>query len=755
MSSTEVAYVPVETLGVYASFDDCSFVGDAELLTISKAEAYVRDCDFEFRVEEGLWGEGRIYHDTWMLSLERTVRDPLVERCTFKGEGNGTGLVVNHQRADLIELEFSGLRVGAWVHGVGPSMGWDVLEPSLSFDGTCSVKYMETVEVRVEFDGDDDPGYGYEGYRMQYSRSISGVPDVGGLSFPVISSANSSLCCLPLRIVSEENGSFEVEELTIRLRPPWGNWDDYTVDPREPWLLFWLEGEGGGSWDGAFYMYREVLDPGKDPGVLNVTYTIHNYLYDIGEIYVNTTVDGEQVDHFVLNNTEYGWWYYNTALLNCTLTIPPGIHEYNVTCGLVSTTWDLTTELESHEGAIYRVSDPSQTGDLEDWLVDNPRATVLVDPYIAIDGLEVVGTEPILALEIRFVAWEGSSVVFDRVELDPGSWGELVTVGGGSFEFGDISAELLVHTARNCTVTIGHMDSYYFGATYSGCNVTIADHWNCSILSIECRDGSRIETEGLVTNSLELTLSEADCYLRGCEFRGAVWSGTLISARENSTLCVDGCEFINGPLMVPLYDSHASISVTNCTFRGEGAYFSLGCHHTLMSYSHLSNITPISGDVSGNVFDGEGTSLVFLPLLRGCLLGENTWRDGARAYAFYDPEVEYDGFSYRKYGFITADSISFYRSIGSDWRTINLDFYHLVDVTEDPLSDEDPGLVPSVIRVVPHYYYGDPSGPVVGYQALPVAASTITLRNLEWPDPEDGVAEIQRTFDIDDNWWSR
>jgi hypothetical protein len=251
-----------------------------------------------------------------------------------------------------------------------------------------------------------------------------------------------------------------------------------------------------------------------------------------------------------------------------------------------------------------------------------------------------------------------------------------------------------------------------------------------------------------------LNLEESDCDIKGCSFVGTEWSGVYFGAGGNATLTVDGCSFTDLPLSMPFYDRNVTVSITNCSFRGEVAYLALGAHPSVRDYSDISERVPTNGTVSGNVFEGEGASLVFHPVARASLLGENSFKDGARAYAFYTPEVLDEDHDRPYYGFITIDSVAFYRSIGEDWWTSYERFYHLVDVTEDPLADTDPGLVPSVIRQA-DYYYMEPTGPVVGYQVVPVAAPTVTLRNVEWPDPEWVVEEFERDFAIDDNWWKR
>lgn len=145
--------------------------------------------------------------------------------------------------------------------------------------------------------------------------------------------------------------------------------------------------------------------------------------------------------------------------------------------------------------------------------------------------------------------------------------------------------------------------------------------------------------------------------------------------------------------------------------------------------------------------------MLFDPLLRDTILGDNRFEEGAKAYAVYYPFVDYERRTYENYGFITMDAIAYHRSNPLMWSRQDKFYDHLVDVTDDLLDDTDPGQVPVIIRVLGNWRYGA-RGAVVGFQHLPISADTVTLRDCEWGRIRNLVADLEVDLGTDDNWWT-
>jgi hypothetical protein len=756
--SSEVAYAPIELGGLYASFEDCDFVGDCEMLTISKPEAIVRDCTFEFRQEEGPWGVRPVEKDTWMLALERTVKDPLVAGCTFKGQGRGAGLVVNHQRADLFDLSFSGLGTGIWVHGADPSMRYDALSSQLSYDGSCRVEYLETAEVRVRVDGDDAPRAGYA-HSYWTRRSVPDVPGLERFYFPIHETNFAFLFCLPLTVVTPGGGVNELEELTTYISPNWEEGKYVTLDPRESSHYVWFEGDSGSQENGWNNIVDYAIHPGVEPGSLTIGFRLLHEYHHMADMYLNISFDGDVTDRIWLNSPEYDWSESPVQWVNLTLDVPVGPHELNITSGAVFEEYSqLVVEMESLESSIFRVGEGSTADDLEDWLQDVDFSIILVDPDVRLGGIDYTRPLSYYYFFMTLYTWEGSEISFDRLDFNQESWGVLDTEGSGTVEILSLSTFWLHHRVSNSSLSVGGIECVYYEGHYSNATVAFLDGCNSSYMIVEAENGTDVRMEGIgmfVNEGVGVSLEDSEAILRDCDFINSSGSGVHISTLGNSSITVDDCHLEGLYLFMASTNSSDEWTLTNCTFEGRGAYLAL-THDTasLAEGEDVSDISPGSGLVAGNTFEGEGAALVFEPYLRNTILGENQLVGEARAYALYHPEVQWEHWDYYGYGFITLDSLNFHRSLGTPWEDIEHLFDHMVDVTEDPLDDADPGMVPAVIRMS-YGSDGRPEGPVVGFRHVAIASEIVTLYDVDWPPAHEEVEELQRDFRIHDNWWKR
>ncbi|MCK5253563.1 MAG: hypothetical protein KAQ96_11450, partial [Thermoplasmata archaeon] len=494
--SSEVAYVPIETQGITATFEDCSFVGDCQMLSISKAEATVQDCDFQYRTEEGSLGTNWVDENTWMLSLDRSMRDPLVKGCTFTGEGRGVGLVVLHQTVDMIDVTFSGLQIGVWVHGADLSNQWESIGSSISYDETCTVGYLETSELRVEFQGENMPTNYRDDYDYWTSQELEEVPGLDEISFAERATGLYSLFCLPVMVVGPTMGVYPVETVDVWVNPQWTNGKMVTVDPSQAFHHVLFERRGGEPSNSWQMVFDHQLAPGGSPGVLVTRLWTYFEMFEGSEPYINISIDDEQIDHVALNTTEYNWSDYSVQWVTLPTLVPPGPHVINYTCGISAPLWNITFESLPLSLPVYRATSDDDDDDLERWLNDNNSSTVLVDPGVRLTEM-VYADNVSEEFELTFLTWEGSEVSFEEMVFSPNGWGKLVNEGNGSFDIQRLAGVYLWHYVGNCTVTIGTMDCfYYLPRLYNGELVFNGD-LHGPFFNFEIKNGSRIRMEGV------------------------------------------------------------------------------------------------------------------------------------------------------------------------------------------------------------------------------------------------------------------
>ena len=123
-------------------------------------------------------------------------------------------------------------------------------------------------------------------------------------------------------------------------------------------------------------------------------------------------------------------------------------------------------------------------------------------------------------------------------------------------------------------------------------------------------------------------------------------------------------------------DTNSSWVIRECAFEKEGAYMILigTLPEEVLMESYGGLILP-QGRVVGNIFLGEGTGMVFDPVAKDGLLGDNSFSDGARALAFFTPNItlgnwtttmyQYRAMTYPAWDFMELE-IFFYK--GGWWR---------------------------------------------------------------------------------------
>ena len=759
LRSTEVSYVPIKASGGEVNLLDCTFTGDCEMVTIAGSSSTVTDCEFAFHNPEGLWGQRTIGKETWMLALEGPGMPTRVSDCTFRGEDHGAGLVINGKRADLNRCSFSGLDIGVWVHMGGAYMHWDDLGARISFDGTCSVEYLETAETRVEMDGVDEPSWGgdYENWNHKYFTEVPGLERIW---FSVLETAHYFLFCVPITVVRPEVGMETVGELEVEVHAPWAWSRTLTIDPREDFLYTYFGEEE--EPDRTSILYDISFDAGGPAGVLT---TYLGLLWEWAmqaDLFVNVSVDGAQVDVVHLNETFVNWSIPDDTARIDTL-VPPGPHEVGFVVGLESEEWNVIWEMDNTSARVFRASSGDDADEVNGWFEGNASNVILVDPGVRLEDLSLAVASSSEDMEIQhlcLLTWDATELVVDRVTAGEDIWLDLRAMGPGSIVISELTAGYVSLTVGNCTSIVGSTEAY----------ITWVNTWNSSLTfqgdllvvylvvnslnnSVILFDGDGTQTSGY----FQVTSWNSSIVMKGCKLSGEVEDLCYVRTGGGSTFVAEDCEFDEIGLIVFLQEANDTYYIRNCTFRGPGSYLRLNVDRwTLQRGEDLTPFLPREGEVSGNVFTGEGAGMVFLPQLRGTILGENDLIEGARAYALYYPEVSVPGHGPQGFGVITMDALAYHLSTGVRWTNTDQMYDLLVDVTEDPLSDSDPGLVPAIIRRGEGYYYYR-QAPVVGFQYIPVSEESIALVDCFWGENyllAELVEEMVREYNVQDNWWT-
>lgn len=753
--SSEIAYVPIEVDSYRAVFRDCSFVGDCEMLTIGSAGSTVSDCDFEFQTPEGLWGRREVDEETWMLSVEMTYGDTVVTGCTFTGEGHGTGLAVNHQLVDLGPCSFSGLDIGVWVHEGGPSMRWEALGSTLSFDGTCRVQYLETVETWVEFLGDNRPSP-TNTYAYWTSDRYDEVPGVETMRFAELETSWGSRLCVPVTTVGPGTGTHEVDELEVWLSPNWAYNKLVTLSPYKESHQLWFGEEEEKPYDVYNVFYDFAFGEGNSTGALATSLYLNGGLSEMGSLYLNVSVDGHTVQQVDLNTTEYNWTsQYQWATVETVLS--PGPHGVSFTAGLFSEAWNVTIELDRLTVDVFRVSAPGVATELSRWLNGKWISVAIIDPGVVIDGLEYINETDGSSLWLAVVAGDDAEVTFERIAMGQGGDCSLTTVGNATFHLRGFTGGPVAHTARGGMVTIGTMSVLYYMGTIWGTDLTFTGDLDLEDLWVTCFNNTSVAFEDLavtVDDRMTLDAWSTQLDLKGCTISTEGGGRVDITSSYGSTMSLDSCEFVGLGVTFNFYDMNDTCNVVDCTFSGRRAFLDLNVDEwSFTNRGNISSALPRNGTVSGNTFIGEGAGLIFLPGLRGTILGVNRFLDGARAYAAYHPE---DIDAYYNLAVVTMDSIQYLRERGGSWKTSTYWYDHMVEVTDDPLDASDPGLVLVVVRNRNSYYSGG-DATVVGFQAIPVSGEGFSMEDYYWTNAHHVdrlIEELERELGKVDNWWT-
>lgn len=755
--SSEVAFAPIKWTGGSARFEGCSFSGDCDLVTLAGWNASVRSCSFDFDTPEGLWGSGLQDAETWLLALENTGDQAPVEDCTFTGEGEGIGLVVNEASVLIERCSFSDLALGVWDHRAMIPMSWGGIDPTVTFSPSCGLYYMETWEVQVELNGPDEPQPWDPGYTRWSIEWVEEVPGLEDLYMMEDMNDHYSRFTLPVMVVGPEVGEVVLRELEVIIRPDWADHNvNLTLDPHERHHTLWIYPEDGTPGREEHYVFWDwSLDVGEDVGMLMVRLGVSIELSYFSEPYLNISIDGELVDRLDLDDTTWNW-PDSPEYMVVEQAMPPGAHNLTITAGATYTELDLVLEMDRLTAWVYRASEGDVAEEARQWLNNRSLGALMVDGGVHLDGVSYEGVDDMYGQTFFVLTWEGAEV--DVVSLNaPSYWSMLTMAGNGTVTVGDM--EIFVGTLRIKNVTAifegTSSEGYLFLSLHNSSLrlrgvVDVVDlylnAWNSSSLMVE-------DVELRIWEDLDIMLLDSDATFIECTFLSTMRGQVEVGTAWRANLSIDGSEFLNVPLDVEFYDLNDTVSITGCTFEGRRGRMTVLVSESI-NWLVPGDQVPLNGTVSGNVFSGAGADLVVQWMVQDRLLGVSHLLDGARAYVVFDPELDIQGGSlYVDYNATTTDAFEYQRAgpISRSWEDNRLNL--LVDVTEDPTDLDDPGPVTLVVRV--EYSSRGPSGSVIGFADVDLSSPVVTVHVIDWDDMEDEIRLLIQEFDIEDNWWKQ
>jgi hypothetical protein len=229
-----------------------------------------------------------------------------------------------------------------------------------------------------------------------------------------------------------------------------------------------------------------------------------------------------------------------------------------------------------------------------------------------------------------------------------------------------------------------------------------------------------------------------------CDISGPSNELRIYSA-DNSTVEVKGTRFENSTLrlyFVGLENSSRTIDVRGCEFLGPGAVLVAGGRDDYPNVVHVTDPQFLpNSTIRENTFSGMGAGMLLHPSIFPAVLGANSMRDGARAFAWKRLDI-----TVAIIDVTTSPESTFYEPIGNATTRTELPFeirwdikYPLqhfekerevfVDVTaQSPLGADRTDIW------VAAFMAGDHMGHLVGFSIIDLHVPKHQLRYEAWPE---------------------
>jgi hypothetical protein len=753
------SYVPISAWGGEISIIGSRFLGDCELVTIGcnpEIEVTVKDSDFILHIPKENQERYSIDEITWLLAIERGRWLTTVKGCTFTGQGTGIGIHINRGAIVLEDCTFSDLLVSLWVHDVVPSEEWIGFDPTMDFQDSSGVHYLETKEVIVYFEGEGIPAPSANEsgeWNGHWPSDVIGIPTIYMMKYET---PHYQIITLPSIIVGPHLRENVVKSTKVYCRPDWveiSNGRTVTIDHSitEMRVAFNDSVPVSSTFWGRVSSFSDV---GNANGILQQEVSIRIDHENLLSSYLNVTLDGEvieAVDLVEINNniTDYEEeLYFNHS-------IPTGPH--NLTYHLIGTKYNDTgrIDIRIESTMIYRI-DRQPEDDVFAWVIEGyNHGIVMVDEGVEVQGLEYSPEQMPRTFSCDIITGRGSEVTIDRLDVSSDYGASLSLLGNGTIIIEDLLIPFLWYEFKNCTVIIGNISTDFAYGSGRNVNLTL-DGGTIKDLRLIAYNDSNLQVQGLnvaLGYTFIIQCFNSSLYMRDCVFSGSAKYSAIVAGVNESNIEVRDCTFEGAPLDARLYEGNTSLRVTGCDFSGEGAYlFVLPSHYYTYNNRALLDTMPIGGSVDGNVFDGPGTGLIFYPPYKDVLLGVNTFIGEAKTLAFFRPNVtilEDDD------DYLTITTLSHYKITVKDWidhsefeeEWLN----YLVDVTDNIERMEDPGLVDVVL--IETHDKKSLGGRIVSFQEIQVADSHLTIHFTDWDYIGDEISRMYNTYGRKVNRW--
>jgi hypothetical protein len=738
---SDVSFVPFFVTDCNVEIGGTEFLGNNAMVTLSGCEGFISGSSFYS--SPGMEIPSLMFSDEimWQVAIEG-VDSPLdfvIEDCAFSGHGMeaGDGYGLHLIDADIRPRGciFDSFEVAFWNHEGNPGLGWDSVADLNTFGDDCAYWYIDTRETRLEFDGPGRPS-DWEATGYWEHISYEEGPDVP-FDVYIYRGEIFDIIFAPIVLTGPDLGVVTVDNVTVRMDTNWAYSRFISFNPHDEVATFWFIG-GAGPPGWMYSSFGAKHERGYNEGRVFQQIWIYTDGYWHKDHEVDLYRDGAFMGRMDANFTAWPGDVYGLINVSHDLGIPVGLHQVTLTLTAFSVETQSRVSIGEFNITFLRIDEAIDDLDTTS-LAQADHAVILLDPGVEQEGVELLFDSAIYySYRLDILTWNDSRIVLETIDVRVYSGFQLLSTGPGEVVIGDVSARYFYHEAANTSVVyqgvIEGSISLEIMTSDVVMNARLRGEWFWMVLS----EGSNLTMEGSMvetTDMVEIEANSSNASIRDCTFSAIEGSpSVLLTAKENSTMRMVDCTFLGTSLYVSPRDVNCTLDVMDCTFTDPGSYLML-LNYRRAGYVYDRYIPPIiprEGEVSGNVFEGPDTGLVFNINSRNGFLGPNSFTDGAKALALFAPMVTFEDGSYGCFTYVInttgAEGFMEMDLFDSGFWWGRLRFW--VDMTDDPLSGEVPDMVPIVVKLLDEW--ADWNSVVVMFDRIPVDIDHITVRVPVW-----------------------
>ena len=761
---SDVSFVPFFVTDCNVEIGGTEFVGNNAMVTLSGCEGSISGSSFTS--SRGMELPSLMFSDDimWQVAIEGvdSPQDFVIEDCTFSGHGmeggDGYGLHLNDADIRPRGCIFDGLEVAFWNHEGNPGLGWNSVADLNTFGDDCAYWYIDTRETRLEFDGPGRPSQ-WEAYGYWESISYEDGPRVP-FDVYIYRGEIFDIIFAPVVMTGPDLGVVPVVNVTVRVDTDWTYSRLVSFDPHDEVTGFWLTDQNGPS-DPMWAIFRLAHERGYNAGRVHQEISI--FLY--GFYHQDPTVDLYRDGMFIRRlDVEIDVWPdgIQETFVNYShdMDIPVGVH--NVTLSLIAFYTHTQSRISLGDYNITFLRIDQSVDDLDTTsLAKANHAVILLDPWVEQDGVDLMfATAMMYNYRLDIIMWNGSRIVLETIDVRRYSGLEIYSKGPGEVVIGEVSSSYLFHEASNTSVVYQGPMEGSLSLVIMTSDVVMNARLRGRSFWVLLMDGSDLTMEGSVmefTDEVEIEAKGSNATIGGCTFSATEGSlPVLLTAKENASIRMLDCTFRGASLYASPRDVNCTLDVKDCTFKDPGSYLML-LNYKGPGYWDVRYIPPIiprEGEISGNIFDGLDTGLVFNIDHIDVFLGPNSFNDGAQALALFTTQVTFEDETYGCYtyvinmtgaeGFVELDL--FDSSYWWGW------FRFWVDMTDDPLNGEAPYAVPIVVKLLEGW--PRENRVVIAFDHIQVGVDQVTVRVPVWPYIYADLERLVPMLDDPGNWWT-